>query len=585
MGLQYPALEVAAHGAAVGRQGGVQPADAADQGDQRGQFGDGVVTLVVIQMGVGLPYPQRGEFGAFLAQGVQQFGYLAVGHFAAPGRGVEVDVQCLYLVGVLLCLFLQPGGKLFGQCFSVFFGFTSPADVDYRIQVVMDDGLFLVPADAVDQLDQFAVEYAGGLFDQFGLGLVAGIVAGVAAAGQAADFQCLLFHPVGVDGAKQFADHQQQRFAISLFSNAGAILVVQLLVQPRQPSGEGGYSIRITRAHHHAHSEILEGDAGRGDQRLAGGLQGFGHADGIHDHIVGLGALGRGGHLLQAVLVQGAGAAAFHLLEVVAAFHVAHEQQAFQRFDVGAGGDHVHGNGDARVVVVAELRQHGFGIFSNPVGNLLAELVAFAKLLAHGVDDVVGVAVGLGEDQGFGYFLPARKDSRQAVAEGADDRTDLIRVDDIPVELFAGIGLILILGFPALLARLPLAPLYLLLGGDHAALFSFFGFNHKNFIADVDAVGHGFFVVILADHVFAKEAVGTVVRGGGQAHQVGIEVFNHLPPEVVDGAVAFVDDDDVEELRRDLFVVDHRQRCFRSGELFCRVGFFQCAVQRFILEN
>ena len=55
-------------------------------------------------------------------------------------------------------------------------------------------------------------------------------------------------------------------------------------------------------------------------------------------------------------MVQRAGAAAFHLLEVVAAFHVAHEEQAFQRLDVGAGGDHVHGDGDARVVVVAELR-------------------------------------------------------------------------------------------------------------------------------------------------------------------------------------------------------------------------------------
>jgi hypothetical protein len=37
-----------------------------------------------------------------------------------------------------------------------------------------------------------------------------------------------------------------------------------------------------------------------------------------------------------------------------AALHVAHEEQALQRLDVGAGGDHVHGDGDARVVAVAE---------------------------------------------------------------------------------------------------------------------------------------------------------------------------------------------------------------------------------------
>ena len=33
---------------------------------------------------------------------------------------------------------------------------------------------------------------------------------------------------------------------------------------------------------------------------------------------------------------------------------------------------------------------------------------------------------------------------------------------------------------------------------------------------------------------------------GGEANEEGIEVFEHLAPEVVDGTVAFVDDDDIE---------------------------------------
>ena len=46
------------------------------------------------------------------------------------------------------------------------------------------------------------------------------------------------------------------------------------------------------------------------------------------------------------------------------------------------------------------------------------------------------------------------------------------------------------------------------------------------------------------------------LRGrGGEADEEGIEVFEHLPPEIVDGAVAFVGDDEVEGLDGDGGVV------------------------------
>lgn len=47
-------------------------------------------------------------------------------------------------------------------------------------------------------------------------------------------------------------------------------------------------------------------------------------------------------------------AAPLHLLELVAALHVPHEEDNLQRLDVGSHGDHVHRNGDARVEGVAE---------------------------------------------------------------------------------------------------------------------------------------------------------------------------------------------------------------------------------------
>ena len=97
------------------------------------------------------------------------------------------------------------------------------------------------------------------------------------------------------------------------------------------------------------------------------------------------------------------------------------------------------------------------------------------------------------------------------------------------------------------------------------------GFDHVDFIADVDAIGHGFFVAVFADDVLLEEAVGAVVRRGGEADQEGVEVVEHLLPEVVDGAVAFIDDDEVEELGRDFFVVDDGQRLFAAGSQFGRV--------------
>ena len=76
----------------------------------------------------------------------------------------------------------------------------------------------------------------------------------------------------------------------------------------------------------------------------------------------------------------------------------------------------------------------------------------------------------------------------------------------------------------------------------------------------VDLVGNRPFVAVFADDVLLEEPVRAVVRCGGQADQVGVEVLDHLPPHVVDGTVAFVDDDHVEIFRRDSGIVDDGQR-------------------------
>ena len=73
----------------------------------------------------------------------------------------------------------------------------------------------------------------------------------------------------------------------------------------------------------------------------------------------------------------------------------------------------------------------------------------------------------------------------------------------------------------------------------------------------VDAVGDGLVVAVLHDEVLIKEADGLPGGRGGEADEEGIEVKNHLRPQLVDGAVALIHDDEVEELGRDAGIVNH----------------------------
>ena len=130
----------------------------------------------------------------------------------------------------------------------------------------------------------------------------------------------------------------------------------------------------------------------------------------------------------KSVVVDDADAAALHLLEVGAALDRAHEEDALERLHVGAGGDHVDGHGDPRVVGVAEGGDQLVGLLAGRlVGDLGGEVVALAELLAGDLDDVVGVRVVLGEDQRLRHLAAAGEDlGEEAVAEGLEHGADLV---------------------------------------------------------------------------------------------------------------------------------------------------------------
>ena len=89
--------------------------------------------------------------------------------------------------------------------------------------------------------------------------------------------------------------------------------------------------------------------------------------------------------------------------------------------------------------------------------------------------------------------------------------------------------------------------------------------NAVDVVADVDAVGDGALVAVFHHEVLVEEADGLLDGRGGEADEEGVEVFEHLAPEIVDGAVALVGDDEVEGLDGNGGVVCHVLRSVVGG--------------------
>ncbi|OQB89789.1 MAG: hypothetical protein BWX84_02255 [Verrucomicrobia bacterium ADurb.Bin118] len=88
-----------------------------------------------------------------------------------------------------------------------------------------------------------------------------------------------------------------------------------------------------------------------------------------------------------------------------------------------------------------------------------------------------------------------------------------------------------------------------------AAAFGGLGADAINFVADVDTIGHGALVIVFHHEILVKEADGLLGGRGGEADEEAVEVFEHLPPEIVDRAVTFIGDDEVERFDGNLRVV------------------------------
>ena len=151
---------------------------------------------------------------------------------------------------------------------------------------------------------------------------------------------------------------------------------------------------------------------------------------------------------------------------------------------------------------------------------------------------------------------------KRRFTERPDDGTDLVARDHAAVELGGIVGDVLVRPFPAPLARLPVAVLDHRFGvrRDGGTLTGDPRPDVVDLEVDVDAVGDRALVVVLHDQVLVEEPEGLLGGRRGEPDEERVEVLQHLPPDRIYGAVALVDDDDVEVLRRVGGVVDDRQR-------------------------
>ena len=277
-----------------------------------------------------------------------------------------------------------------------------------------------------------------------------------------------------------------------------------------------------------------------------------------------------------------AGAAPFHLLEINTAADIAEEDEDFERLDVRAGGDHVHGDGDAQRGREAELPDEFLGFrglagdgMLRLIGDLFAEVVPLPKDLAAEVDDVLGVGVVLGEDERLWHERAAGEQlGLHDIAIGAQDGANLIGHDDGAVEVGGRVIEIvgedglpgLARGFAAVVDEETLVHFPARVGDPR--------FDAIHVVADIHAIGDGALVVVFGDAVLVEVGDGLRRGRGGEADERGVEVFEHLPPEIVDGAMALVGDDVIEHLDGDGWIVGDvaraRAECggdFGAGEI------------------
>src|SRR5665213_1817652 len=214
----------------------------------------------------------------------------------------------------------------------------------------------------------------------------------------------------------------------------------------------------------------------------------LGNPNGIDDD-ESLFTLGVGRDALEIGVVDGSCATSLHLLEVRTRPDVAHEENALDGFDVGAGRNHVHSDHDAQVRRVSELLEQRLGIFG-VVRNFGGEVVTLAEDFSGHQHNLFGVIVVLGEDERLRNYGTTRKDfAVEPVTKRFEDETNLGLAGNRTIQFTSRVIKVLVEGFPTLLSR---SSVHLWNDGarlDGRTLLRNLGLDTIDLEVDVDAIG------------------------------------------------------------------------------------------------
>ena len=82
-----------------------------------------------------------------------------------------------------------------------------------------------------------------------------------------------------------------------------------------------------------------------------------------------------------------------------------------------------------------------------------------------------------------------------------------------------------------------------------------FGLNSVYITIDIDSICDCSLMGILHHQVLIEETQGLFQWSGSHTYQDSIKVFQYLPPRVIDGTMAFIDDYEVKGFDRDIRII------------------------------
>ena len=169
--------------------------------------------------------------------------------------------------------------------------------------------------------------------------------------------------------------------------------------------------------------------------------------------------------------------------------------------------------------------------------------------------DIFCMGIILGKDQGLWYPLTVGEQDRQRFLERADDGPDLVRCNHAPVQLISRIQEIIIQLLPPLATGVLVPLVHIVPALNDTPVLGDVGFDPEYIVPDIHPVRNGPFVEVFHHQVLIEEPECLLGGGGRQANQEPIEILQHLPPEMVDRAVALISHDEIKGLDRDTGIV------------------------------